>query len=233
MSDQGATGPGHTRLEQGTSVVAEACAACPYFTEAQQWTHLFWAPATPIRRFFERLNLTAVVELACRHGRHAANIVQAAGHIMMIDIFEDNNLAACRARLGAWPNVALVKSDGSSFRPIEDHSTTAIYCHDAMEHFSPEMGARLSGRCGEDPAAGRRRAASLLPGAELITPQAEPARPQPHTAAPFVGMAGQARLRVTDGRHLALGLRRSRLFFTGDQTGDWSDVAPPRQNPIS
>jgi ubiquinone/menaquinone biosynthesis C-methylase UbiE len=79
-----------------------------------------------------------VVDLACGHGRHAEQILDRAGAIVMIDIF-DSNLDVSRKRLGDNPKLSFVKGDGSSFWPIEDSSVTAIFCYDAMVHFSPEM----------------------------------------------------------------------------------------------
>jgi ubiquinone/menaquinone biosynthesis C-methylase UbiE len=125
-------------LQQDIATVAEAWAKSPYYEDAEKWTFLFWDSGTEFRRLFDRLDLTAVVELACGHGRHSERIVGSAGRIVMIDIFE-SNLDYCRRRVGNHPNVSFLKGDGGSFRPLEDNSTTAIFCYDAMVHFSPEM----------------------------------------------------------------------------------------------
>ena len=39
---------------------------------------LFWDEHLPFRPFFERLDLTATLELACGHGRHAEMIIDHA-----------------------------------------------------------------------------------------------------------------------------------------------------------
>ena len=126
------------RLESDVAVVGEAWAESAYYDDAERWTFLFWDPHTTFRRMFDTLDLSVVVELACGHGRHAERILKRAGRVVMIDIF-DSNLDFCRKRFGDAPNVEYVKGDGSTFRPIADGSVTAVFCYDAMVHFSPEM----------------------------------------------------------------------------------------------
>lgn len=138
MNDRQAESVASDALRKDISVVAEAWADSPYYEKAERWTFLFWAPHTQFRRLFDRLDLTSVVELACGHGRHTENIVNTAGHVTMIDIF-DSNLDACRTRLGRHQNVSFLKGDGSTFQPIDDGSITSVFCYDAMVHFSPEM----------------------------------------------------------------------------------------------
>ena len=129
---------GADNLENDIAVVAEPWAKSTYYQDAEPWTFMFWDPQTEFRRLFDRLDLTFVVELACGHGRHAEKIVNRAGHIVMIDIF-DSNLEFCRQRLGNNTNVSFIRGDGSTFHPLTGNSVTAIFCYDAMVHFSPEM----------------------------------------------------------------------------------------------
>lgn len=132
------TDSSRTRLEQDVAVVAEAWAESAYYEDAERWTFLFWNPQTNFRQMFDRLDLTRVIELACGHGRHTEQFVGRAGHVTLFDIF-DTNLEFCRKRLAGHANVSYVKGDGSTFRPLEDRSATAIFCYDAMVHFSPDM----------------------------------------------------------------------------------------------
>jgi ubiquinone/menaquinone biosynthesis C-methylase UbiE len=125
-------------LDREIAVVAEVWADSSYYEDAERWTFLFWDLETPFRHLFEKLDLTSVVELACGHGRHSERIVNSARHITMIDIL-DSNLEYCRQRLGINTNISFIKGDGSTFRPLADNSVTAIFCYDAMVHFSPEM----------------------------------------------------------------------------------------------
>jgi SAM-dependent methyltransferase len=125
-------------LEKDVSVVGEAWAESPYYDDAERWTFLFWNPETDFRQLFDRLDLTTVVELACGHGRHTENVVDRAGNIVVIDIFE-SNIQFCKQRLGHNRNISFIKGSGSTFDFVESDSTTAIFCYDAMVHFSPEM----------------------------------------------------------------------------------------------
>jgi ubiquinone/menaquinone biosynthesis C-methylase UbiE len=127
----------HTAADD-VKTVAEAWANSKYYARAEEWTHVFWGPKTHFRRLFDRLDLTSVVELACGHGRHAAQTAVRAGHLTLIDIFEAN-LAACRERLAGAANVDYILGCGLDFQPLPDNSITAIYCYDAMVHFAPSM----------------------------------------------------------------------------------------------
>jgi len=127
-----------SELDRQIEVVSEAWAESVYYDNAEQWTHLFWDDGTDFRALFDRLDLTNVIELACGHGRHSEQITGRAGHIVMIDIFEQN-LEFCRVRLAGHDNIELMKGDGQSFQPLPDRSASSIFCYDAMVHFSPDM----------------------------------------------------------------------------------------------
>ncbi|MBI2717818.1 MAG: class I SAM-dependent methyltransferase [Rhizobiales bacterium] len=99
---------------------------------------MFWDSDTPFRSMFDQLDLADTVELACGHGRHAAQIVANCGHLTLVDVFKDN-LVRCQERLESRANVSYLLGDGYSFRPIPDASATAVFCYDAMVHFSPDL----------------------------------------------------------------------------------------------
>ena len=125
-------------LEDSVAVVMEPWATSPYYEEAEKWTHIFWEEATHFKRLFNRLDVTSVVELACGYGRHAERIAGICERLTLVDVFQEN-LDICAARLKAFPNVRYLKGDGHSFAGISNSSTTAIFCYDAMVHFSPEI----------------------------------------------------------------------------------------------
>lgn len=127
-----------TDLKTAVAVVAEAWKESTYYADAEQWTFIFWENGRGFKDMFDKLDLTQVVELACGHGRHSERIVSAAKHITLMDIHEEN-LKACHARLGAFPNVSIVINNGYDYRPLEDESATAVFCYDAMVHFSPDV----------------------------------------------------------------------------------------------
>lgn len=125
-------------LDESVAIVAAPWAGSSYYAEAEQWTWLFWSERTPFRRMFDQLDLSYVVELACGHGRHAEQIAALCGQLVLFDIFEDN-LAICSERLKVHANVSVVKGNGYDFCPLPSESVTAIFCYDAMVHFSPDI----------------------------------------------------------------------------------------------
>ncbi|KGQ18535.1 Methyltransferase type 11 [Lysobacter dokdonensis DS-58] len=125
-------------LAASVDVVGEPWKESAYYADAEQWTFVFWDPAHPFRSYFDRLDLRNTIELACGHGRHAERTAAMAGSLTLMDIHQAN-LDACRARLGHLPNVRIERNNGYDFRPVEDGSATAIYCYDAMVHFSPDL----------------------------------------------------------------------------------------------
>ena len=120
------------------AVVMQPWAKSSYYEEAEKWTFVFWDETTDFRRLFNRLDLTSVVELACGYGRHAERVVAICGRLTLVDVFQEH-LDICAARLKGFPNVRYLKGDGHSFAGIPDALTTAIFCYDAMVHFSPEI----------------------------------------------------------------------------------------------
>lgn len=109
-----------------------------YYLDAEQWTFLFWDKGRPFRRLFDMLDRGAVIELACGHGRHAARAAELVDSLVLVDVIAEN-LDICRERLRAYPHVTFRLGDGASFPQTGDGSVDAIYCYDAMVHFSPEM----------------------------------------------------------------------------------------------
>ena len=99
---------------------------------------MFWAETTLFRRLFERLDLAHVLELACGHGRHTAQIVERAGHVTLMDVHE-TNIETCRSRLGHHRNLTFIVNNGYDFQPVGDGELTSIFCYDAMVHFSPDI----------------------------------------------------------------------------------------------
>src|SRR5690242_10077788 len=83
----------------------------PYYERAEQeeWLAGFWSPNNPrhpFRRMFNELNLRATAELACGHGRHAAQIHTQVPALVLIDVVPEN-IAYCKQRFKASPNVAV------------------------------------------------------------------------------------------------------------------------------
>ena len=108
-----------------------------YYENAERLMDVFWREGTLFRRLFEKLDLSAVVELACGHGRHAERIAQKCGQLTLMDIHQ-RNIDFCRDRLAGFSNVAYFVNSGFDF-PLPSSSQTAIFCYDAMVHFSPDV----------------------------------------------------------------------------------------------
>ncbi len=113
-----------------------------YYEDAEKWTGIFWHPQSDFRRAFEELDVRRCIELACGHGRHAEQLMHAKGQdvdvLYCLDVVA-NNVQITSERLASFPQAKCLLIDGQSFAPIEAESITAIYCYDAMVHFSPDI----------------------------------------------------------------------------------------------
>lgn len=125
-------------LEASVKLVGQPWEHSDYYAEAEKWLFMFWNETTLYKQWFDCLDLSTTLELACGHGRHAQQAVSQVGKLILMDIF-DNHLSVCQKRLQNHSHVSYLKGDGYSFRPVESASVTAIYCYDAMVHFSPDI----------------------------------------------------------------------------------------------
>jgi ubiquinone/menaquinone biosynthesis C-methylase UbiE len=105
-----------------------------YYDDAEKSIHLFWGENTRFRQYFNRLDLTNVIELACGYGRHSEIVAPMAGKLTLIDVFE-KNIKNCQTRLSQVNNVTYCLGNGFDFSPVENSSSTTIFCYDAMVHF--------------------------------------------------------------------------------------------------
>ena len=110
----------------------------PYYANAEKYTPVFWGEGTLFRQLFARLQLDAVLELACGHGRHSFQIKDKAKKLILMDIHE-SNIAASQRRLAGHPDCTILLNNGYDFQPVANESLTAIFCYDAMVHFEPEL----------------------------------------------------------------------------------------------
>ena len=125
-------------LEASVRVVSEPWVDSAYYAEAEEWAAMLWHPDYPFLEFFDRLDLTRTLELAVGHGRNAEFVQPLAGSLILMDVVQPN-LDVCEERFEGRANVRVLKNNGYDFRPVEAASLTAIYCYDAMVHFSPDL----------------------------------------------------------------------------------------------
>lgn len=125
-------------IEESVEIVAQPWIGSRYYADAEKWMFLFWSKEFPFRRYFDQLDLSVVIELACGHGRHAENIQHRAGKLYLMDVL-DENIAFCKNRMGNNQAIEFIKNNGYTFQPIETATVTAIFCYDAMVHFSPDI----------------------------------------------------------------------------------------------
>lgn len=192
-------------LQSSVDHVGEPWKESAYYRDAEQWTFIFWDPGHPFRAWFDRLDLRNVLELACGHGRHAERVAPMAGQLTLMDIHEAN-LEACRARLAAFGNVRYVCNDGYDFQPVPDASLTAIFCYDAMVHFSQDLVAAYL----------RDAARVLAPGGMALLHHSNYDGPQ----TPHYGMNPQARNWMTMGKFRAFA-EDAGLEVVESKTLDW------------
>jgi ubiquinone/menaquinone biosynthesis C-methylase UbiE len=122
-------------IEQEKEIIQRPWQDSPYYKHAERWIHLFWGKDSLFQSFFDHLDLSNTVELACGYGRHSERVAPRAGQLILVDVFQ-TNLEQCRIRLAAYQNISYLLGNGYNFQPIPDSSITAIFSYDAMVHFS-------------------------------------------------------------------------------------------------
>jgi len=106
----------------------------PYYAKAENWLGFFWSPDKPVRKYFNRLDLSRTIELACGHGRHAAQCLDRVGEITLVDVNE-SNIAHCRQRFAGDPRVRCLVNNGHDLAGCGTGAHTSLFCYDAMVHF--------------------------------------------------------------------------------------------------
>lgn len=106
-----------------------------YFDAVEDKVDGFWADGSFYRSEFEKLDLTATLEIACGKGRHSAKIVDRCGTLILADTSVDA-IASASGRFADNPNVSThVIEDGETLPFIPDLSVTSAFSYDAMVHF--------------------------------------------------------------------------------------------------
>ncbi|MCL2206524.1 MAG: class I SAM-dependent methyltransferase [Fibromonadales bacterium] len=95
---------------------------------------VFWGKNSTFLKYFEQLDCSSIVELACGHGRHIQKYLNKAKAITLVDINEEN-IEFCKKRYSNDTKIKYVVNAGSNFSGIEDASQTSVFSYDAMVHF--------------------------------------------------------------------------------------------------
>ena len=122
------------RLTQERQTIAADWREAVYYEQAEEWMEVFWGEGSPFPPLFDQLDLTAVVELACGRGRHAAYILPRVGCLTLVDV-NQSNIDACRQRFADNDGVRFVVNAGHDLPGILDGSQTSLFSYDAMVHF--------------------------------------------------------------------------------------------------
>ena len=108
-----------------------------YYDEVEDATAIdgFWSREKSFfRQAFDKLDLNFVLEIACGHGRHAAQIIDEVGRIIVTDV-NKSNIDYCRERFKAVKNVDYLVNNGRDLADIPSHSLSTVFSYDAMVHF--------------------------------------------------------------------------------------------------
>src|SRR5690242_16686922 len=112
-----------SEIAKAVELVARDWRHSPYYEKYDNPAGLigFWGEKSEFRKSFEKLDLTSVIELACGHGRHAAQIVDRCGQLILMDV----NAACiefCRTRIKTHAHVSFHVNSGADFQPVSDES---------------------------------------------------------------------------------------------------------------
>lgn len=125
-------------LLDSVNVVAVPWKQSPYYDDAEKHMEMFWGESTIFRTLFSNLRLETVIELACGHGRHSERIAPFCSKLILMDVVPEN-IEFCRGRLARFENIDYHINNGFNFAPVPDNSASAIFCYDAMVHFSRDI----------------------------------------------------------------------------------------------
>ena len=119
-----------------------------------------------------------------------------------MDVIE-RNLKICRVRLGErFPNVRYAVNNGFNYEPLGSGQASAIYCYDAMVHFSGDL---VESYLADTARVLRPGGRALFHHSNYDGPQLEHFGQHPHarqrmTQQRFLALAEQAKLRIVESQ---------------------------------
>jgi len=126
--------PGHASQLPPSRAIADDWKHHEYYAEAEHWLAGFWDGSSAFRRFFDKINRKDLLELACGHGRHSAQIIDSVDTLTLVDVNQEN-IDACRVRFAKYQNVRYIANNGNDLSAVAGGSQTGLFCYDAMVHF--------------------------------------------------------------------------------------------------
>lgn len=105
-----------------------------YFEQVEPFAERFWNPVTKFRQWFDTLDTTELLEIACGQGRHTVLVPQGYQRIFAIDTSVDA-IAVATERFKENPKLTATLSEDGMTIPQADSSFTAAFSYDAMVHF--------------------------------------------------------------------------------------------------
>ena len=123
--------------EKEAGLVAKDWKIASYYDDAESgdWVRAFWDEGTPFRTLFDKMNHSAIVDLACGHGRHSWQMRDWDNDKIIVDVNEEN-IDACKKRFSGIDRIRIYHNNGMDLSEIGDESQTSLFCYDAMVHFS-------------------------------------------------------------------------------------------------
>lgn len=102
--------------------------------EGKAGMDIFWKEDSAFYKYFRKLNIDRVVELACGKGRHVPKYIDGAQEVVLVDILPEN-ISFCRERFKDYQNITYYCNDGKDLQELKTESYTAVFSYDAMVHF--------------------------------------------------------------------------------------------------
>lgn len=105
-----------------------------YFESAENGLNVFWGPQSQFYDFFQALDLSNVIELACGRGRHVPQYIGKAGKVTLVDIL-DKNMEICKERFMHYDNISYYCNNGYNLEKLESGIYSSLFSYDAVVHF--------------------------------------------------------------------------------------------------
>jgi ubiquinone/menaquinone biosynthesis C-methylase UbiE len=117
-----------------TKDIANDWKSSKYYDQAEKWIDVFWNKDTVFYKYFNQLDCSAIVELACGQGRHVQKYIEKSKTITLVDINQEN-IDFCKNRYKNESKINYLVNSGNDFSGIKANSQTAIFTYDSMVHF--------------------------------------------------------------------------------------------------